>query len=133
MLIKQAIITYCKANFGWDNPDAERFRQSYESLRNHLALTRNYSFNSVTFTVVDISDDSVIREAKIKLWNDSNNYNEVKYTDENGQAIFYVRTENNYKYDITASDYGDDLHSDEDKNLIDVTANTDIDIDLTGV
>jgi hypothetical protein len=42
-LIKRAIVTYCKANFGWDNPEAERFQKSYESLRNHLSLSAEYS------------------------------------------------------------------------------------------
>jgi hypothetical protein len=42
-LIKRAVITYCKANFGWDNPEAERFQQSYESLRNHLSLSVEYT------------------------------------------------------------------------------------------
>jgi uncharacterized phage protein (predicted DNA packaging) len=45
-LIKRAIVTYCKANFGWDNPEAERFRASYESLRNHLSLSAEYTVAS---------------------------------------------------------------------------------------
>jgi hypothetical protein len=45
-LIKRAVITYCKANFGWDNPEAERFRVSYESLRNHLSLSAEYTVAS---------------------------------------------------------------------------------------
>jgi hypothetical protein len=45
-LIKRAIVTYCKANFGWDNPEAERFRVSYESLRNHLSLSAEYTVAS---------------------------------------------------------------------------------------
>jgi uncharacterized phage protein (predicted DNA packaging) len=42
-LIKRAILTYCKANFGWDNPEAERFQKSFESLKNHLSLSVEYS------------------------------------------------------------------------------------------
>lgn len=42
-LIKRAIITYCKAYFGWDNPEADRFQKSYESLRNHLSLSAEYT------------------------------------------------------------------------------------------
>ncbi|MGJ9383232.1 head-tail connector protein [Salipaludibacillus sp. CF4.18] len=41
-LIKRAIITYCKANFGYDNPDAERFEQSYLMLKQHLTLAGDY-------------------------------------------------------------------------------------------
>lgn len=37
-LIIQAVITYCKANFGYDNPDAERLREAYASLKNFLAI-----------------------------------------------------------------------------------------------
>jgi uncharacterized phage protein (predicted DNA packaging) len=45
-LIKRAIVTYCKANFGWDNPEAERFQKSYESLKNHLSLSVEYTVAS---------------------------------------------------------------------------------------
>lgn len=37
-LIKQAIICYCKGNFGYDNPDSEKFKQSYYLLKQHLAI-----------------------------------------------------------------------------------------------
>lgn len=42
-LIKRAITTYCKANFGYDNPDADRFTQSYKMLKIHLALAGDYN------------------------------------------------------------------------------------------
>ena len=41
-LIKRAIITYCKANFGFDNPDAERLQKSYDMLKMHLTLAEDY-------------------------------------------------------------------------------------------
>ena len=41
-LIKQAITTYAKANFGYDNPEADRFRDSYVMLKQHLALCGEY-------------------------------------------------------------------------------------------
>lgn len=41
-LIKRAIITYCKANFGYDNPDADRFQRSYDMLKQHLTLAGDY-------------------------------------------------------------------------------------------
>jgi uncharacterized phage protein (predicted DNA packaging) len=41
-LIKRAIKTYCKANFGFDNPDAKRFQDSYDSLKQHLSLAGDY-------------------------------------------------------------------------------------------
>jgi uncharacterized phage protein (predicted DNA packaging) len=42
-LIKQAIITYCKANFGWDNPEAERLQEAYDLLKSHLSLVEEYN------------------------------------------------------------------------------------------
>lgn len=41
-LIRRAIITYCKANFGYDNPEAERFQQSYDMLKQRLSLSYDY-------------------------------------------------------------------------------------------
>ena len=42
-LIKRAVITYCKAHFGYDNPDADRFIKSYEMLKMHLTLAEDYT------------------------------------------------------------------------------------------
>lgn len=42
-LINRAITTYCKANFGYDNKDAERFQKSYDSLKMHLSLSIEYT------------------------------------------------------------------------------------------
>lgn len=41
-LITRAIVTYTKANFGWDNPDAERLQRAYELLKSHLTLAGDY-------------------------------------------------------------------------------------------
>ena len=41
-LIKRAIILYTKAQFGYDNREAERFRRSYETLKKNLIITRDY-------------------------------------------------------------------------------------------
>lgn len=41
-LIKRAITLYCKGHFGYDNPDAEKFINSYEKLRDHLSLSTDY-------------------------------------------------------------------------------------------
>lgn len=46
-LIKRAIIIYVKANFGWNNPDAERLQQSYNMLKIHLALSQEYTSEAV--------------------------------------------------------------------------------------
>lgn len=37
-MIVQAIIAYCKAYFGYDNPDAERYVRIYESIKTSLCL-----------------------------------------------------------------------------------------------
>ena len=50
-LIKHAVITYCKGNFGYDNPDADRLRLAYDLLKAHLTLAEDYITYSITFTV----------------------------------------------------------------------------------
>lgn len=42
-LISRAIVVYCKAHFGYDNPEAERFQQSYDMLKAHLTLSAEYT------------------------------------------------------------------------------------------
>lgn len=41
-LITRAVKTYCKAHFGYDNPEAERFEKSYQKLKEHLSLAGDY-------------------------------------------------------------------------------------------
>lgn len=42
-LIKRAITVYCKANFGYDNADADKQQASYNSLKAHLTLSAEYT------------------------------------------------------------------------------------------
>lgn len=42
-LIRRAITVYAKANFGFDNPDADRFQDSYIMLKQHLCLSGDYN------------------------------------------------------------------------------------------
>lgn len=42
-LIQRAIIVYCKANFGYDNTEADRFQNSYDMLKQHLSLAGDYN------------------------------------------------------------------------------------------
>lgn len=42
-LIRRAIKTYCKANFGLDNKDSEKYQKSYDSLKIHLSLCGEYN------------------------------------------------------------------------------------------
>ncbi len=41
-LIKRAVIVYCKANFGLDNSDSEKYQKCYDLLKNHLSLSSDY-------------------------------------------------------------------------------------------
>ncbi|SFR15264.1 head-tail connector protein [Desulfoscipio geothermicus] len=50
-LIKRAVVTYCKANFGYDNPEAERFQRAYDLIKTHLSLSVDYAWFTITFTV----------------------------------------------------------------------------------
>lgn len=42
-LIQQAIKTYCKANFGLDNKDSEKYQNAYDILKQHLSLCGDYN------------------------------------------------------------------------------------------
>lgn len=42
-MITQAIILYCKANFGFDNSEADRYQKAYESLKSFLTLCPEYT------------------------------------------------------------------------------------------
>lgn len=42
-LIKRAIILYCKANFGLDNTDSDKYQAAYNSLKIHLTLSQEYT------------------------------------------------------------------------------------------
>jgi len=42
-IIKRAIVCYVKAEFGLDNPDAAKYRDSYEMLKRHLQLSNEYT------------------------------------------------------------------------------------------
>jgi len=46
-LIKRAIRTYCRANFITDIDQAERFQESYNMLKIHLALSGDYTEGDV--------------------------------------------------------------------------------------
>ncbi len=46
-LIGEAIKMYSKANFGNDNPNAEKWRKAYEDLRDSLALSGKYKAEAI--------------------------------------------------------------------------------------
>ncbi len=41
-LTRRAVILYVKAEFGLDNPDAQRYRESFDQIKRHLALSSDY-------------------------------------------------------------------------------------------
>lgn len=41
-MIIRAITLYCKANFGFDNNDADRYTNSYESIKTFLCTNTHY-------------------------------------------------------------------------------------------
>jgi len=52
-LIKRAVTVYCKANFGYDNPEADRMALSFWNLKQSLRLSADYSGYLVEFEVTD--------------------------------------------------------------------------------
>ena len=42
-LIKRAVVTYCKAHFGYDNPDHERLSAAYTHLKMSMTLAGDYT------------------------------------------------------------------------------------------
>ena len=63
-MITQAIILYCKSNFGYDNPDAERFQKAYENTKIFLALNKEYKNDSevIDEPVVESSESEEVLE-----------------------------------------------------------------------
>ena len=47
-IIQRAIIAYCKANFGLDNKDSEKYQLSYDMLKQSLALCSDYNTEVIT-------------------------------------------------------------------------------------
>ncbi|MFT9267007.1 head-tail connector protein [Oenococcus sp.] len=41
-LVKQAVVLYCKANFGLDNSDSEKYRAAYEDLAGKLSVASQW-------------------------------------------------------------------------------------------
>jgi hypothetical protein len=122
-LIKRAIITYCKAHFGYENPDADRLQSAYDMIKNHITLSIDYAFYAVEFTVEDALSVA-IRNAEVTF------DDETKTTDASGVVVFYVKAGSNYEYTVTADGY---ISDDDDDNLVDVSASTTVAITLAEV
>jgi hypothetical protein len=98
-LLKQAVLTYCKAKFGYDNPDADRFQLSYDLLKAHLTLAEEYTTYCVTFTV--ISGGLPVYEAYIYI----DGVEDPLTTNSQGAAV-YRTTDKNIDVDYAVSKTG---------------------------
>jgi len=45
-LVEQAITIYCKSNFGFDNPDADRLDKSFKSISDKLLFSSEFRSES---------------------------------------------------------------------------------------
>lgn len=85
-LYKSAVCTYCKANFGYDNKDADRLERAYEIAKQKMMLALEHSYYAVTFNTGELT------------------YVELdgitKRTDEDGTVILYCRAGNRVPYSI---------------------------------
>lgn len=97
-MTKRAITVYVKANFGWDNPSAERLHKSYEMFKNHLSLSIEYAYFVVTFNCG--AQKSV------------NFDGEEKETNDLGTVIFYSRAKNHVEYIVDGVSAHIDIASD---------------------
>jgi hypothetical protein len=96
-LVRNAIITYVKAQFGWDNPDAEKLMTSYESQKSALALVRKYNGYTITFSV---TSSGALEDATVEF------QGQKKITNASGQAVFLgVQPNQNQKYVVTKENF----------------------------
>jgi len=119
-LIIRAVVTYCKANFGWDNPDSEKLQMSYEMLKQHLTLSGEYGAYIVTFTVTDGSVN--LEDARVIFGS------KEKDTDSLGVAAFKgIDEKQNIAYKVSLIGYVDS------EGTLDVTKNEAITVTLAVV
>jgi len=96
-LVRNAIITYVKAQFGWDNPDAEKLMTSYESQKSALALVRKYNGYTITFSV---TSSGALADATVEF------QGQKRITNASGQAVFLgVQPNQNQKYVVSKENY----------------------------
>lgn len=99
-LVKMAIMLYCKGHFGYDNPEAERFLEKYELLRGWLGTASAYNSHKVTFSVT--AGGIAFRDAAISIDDEDGT---VLVTNSQGQAFYYVYSNGDVDYTISATGY----------------------------
>ena len=85
-LYKRAICLYCKANFGYDNKDADRQYQAYDNIKKNLMIAINHAYYAVTFNCGELT---YVEFNGIK-----------KNTNESGSVTLYSRAGNQLPYSI---------------------------------
>ena len=86
-MVKQAVKEYCKAMFGFDNPEAARFMQNYESIKTRLAMSLDHNTYQVVWTV-KTAEAVVIPDVYITAT--VNGENTALLTNSLGQATLYL-------------------------------------------
>ena len=124
-LLKRCINTYCKANFGYDVPEADRFMKSYDMLKQNLTLTRDYATYKVIFDV-NSSGGGALTEAKIDL-KEEDGYEYTIYTNQSGLATYYTRELQNLDYTVSKSGY------EASNSTVDISNSQTITVTMTGV
>lgn len=102
-LYKRAVITYCKAYFGYDNPDADRLVRAYDMLKTHLALSVDYMAYAVTFTVATAAGVK-IDGATIEI----DGVTDTLETNSQGVATYYTTArQSDVDYTVSKAGYTD--------------------------
>lgn len=99
-LIKRAIVNYCKASFGYENDEADRFYKSYEMIKTRLAMSTEHAYYTVTFNAseqCEITFDGV-----------------SKQTNDAGEVVFYSIIKNHVPYKVNS---GTELYADVSGNI----------------
>jgi hypothetical protein len=98
-LILGAVRCFVRWKFGISNPDADKNREDYYSLRDELRRKRDYAFHAVTFEVAD-GDGSDLADVYITF------NGETKQTAADGTAVFFYISEGvNQTYTIELEGY----------------------------
>lgn len=56
-LVKRAVMTYIKAGFGIDNPDADKYAESYKMQKTSMMLSGDYSTTETAVPFTYLSED----------------------------------------------------------------------------
>lgn len=100
-LYKRAVVTYCKAYFGYDNPDADRLIQAYVMIKTHMSLSNEYRAYAITFTVTT-STGAKVDGATIEIEGEAISLE----TNSQGVAVYYATAKNvDVHYAVSMSGY----------------------------